>query len=227
MNLTRKLEILNTLADADRGFPVNRVYRDGNLALATSGYQLLVFLLSNEERESPEFIDLPALEDIAKAQKDAYRKKLNRKSAERVRKWLAQEATNGKTMDSMALYQFLRVEKYLHCPYCSGSGVRPVAEPDMGFDGVVIKDEFDKPRPILVFGAPYNATMLVSMLAYLPASETVGLSTWAEPRERQSDLSILRITGDGWVIVQAALHGVEAADAEAFPLETVAIAEVA
>lgn len=219
MDLQRKFEILKSLPGKDLGFPADRVYLDDNTLLATNGWQVLAFELSQEELRAPELLELSTLDNGAEEYRKQRKAKANSEKTgapSLIRRWLTLAAATH-VVDLMSLRDFLRADEYLKCPHCSGSGQRPIEEIDL----IEFDDPFDKLRVAVFDNAPMQVRLLLRLLAYLPASETVQLSTWVEGGHMRSgkiDGSILRIIGDGWTLIQMSVGRVEGFEVEVFPL---------
>lgn len=223
MNLQRKLEILKTLAGKGLGFPADRVYLDDKTLLATNRWQVLAFQLSDEDLAA---LDLSAFSTLDAGAEEYQKQRKTKANSEKagapssIRRWLTL-ASATHAVDFMALRDFLRADEYLKCPHCSGSGQRPIEEIDL----IEFDDPFDKLRVAIFDNAPMQVRLLLGLLAYLPAGETVQLSTWVEGGHMRSgkvDGSILRLIGDGWTLIQMSVAQVEGFEVEVFPLRAAA-----
>jgi hypothetical protein len=211
MHLERKLDILNSIV-GEKSFPANRVYREGDVLLATTGWQLLAFQLPEGEQCD----GLWPLDEGLKEYQEYAKSDRGEKSVALIRQWL-NGAGDGQAVKSSALLDFLRAKDFLRCPYCKGCGQRPASEPDM--EEFEFEDEFNAVRLIQIDGQVFDGTMLVSTLAYLPTGETLALSTHPNPVSGHPDGVLLRIVGDGWTLVQMNMAKRESDAPDAFPLD--------
>lgn len=220
MNVARKLEILKTLAGKGLGFPADQVYLDDKTLLATNGWQVLAFQLSDEDMWALELSAFSTLDKGAEEYQKRQKAKANSekpKAPDSIRKWLSLAAAT-QVVDFTRLRDFLHADEYLRCPHCSGSGQRPIEEVDL----IEFEDPFDKLRVAVFDGARMQVRLLLGVLSYLPAGETVQLSTWVESghiRSGKAEGPILRIIGDGWTLIQMSVTEVEGFEVQVFPLE--------
>lgn len=228
MEIDRKLEILHTMAGKGLGFPADRVYLDDKTLLATNGWQVLAFQLSENDIAALDLSAFRTLDQGAEEYRKQRKAKANSEKAgapSQIRKWLTMAAAT-QAVSFKALRDFLRADDYLRCPHCSGTGQRPVEQIDL----IEFEDPFDKLRVAVFDGARMQVRLLLEVLAYMPASDTVQLSTWVESghiRSGKAEGSILRLIGDGWTLIQMSVSEVEGFEVEVFPLDKTAEAATA